>query len=173
VRFLDYDLDLNTPHGEMIITMAAAFAQMESRLKQERVKAVMDYKRSKGHALNQHPTPGNRIVKHNGVKVQAPDRKLRTLIRCLWMLRTQWAPKGLRGRSSLLGFHSARQASERLEAILAKREGRKPVPWCNNPKLSSERVIKKWFNRLKTMTPDERAAFWRGEAPMLVKCGWL
>lgn len=81
MHFGDMGVSSDTPYGELQLTMIAAMAQLESRLKSERVKAAQNAKRLRGEAVNGPPPMGTQHVRSKGKKFVYPDRRMHIMMR--------------------------------------------------------------------------------------------
>jgi putative DNA-invertase from lambdoid prophage Rac len=61
LHLLDLNIDTSTAIGEAFVAIAAVFAQLERRLTQERIQAVMDRKKLKGELVGSPPY-GKRVA---------------------------------------------------------------------------------------------------------------
>lgn len=113
LHFADLSVDMTTANGKLVANLLVSVAEWESRVISERTKAGFDVKRSRGEALNGMPPKVG--YKHVGKKkILAPNRDQAPMLRLIAWLRDN---RGL----------SWAKISDRIEAILARREGREPI----------------------------------------------
>ena len=117
VHFLDMNIDTSTPFGEAFLTMAAAFAQLDSRLKSQRVKEGMRRRRAKMQPMwgRGKLHPDKRIVAETeDGPIVGENRKHSAYCRLL----SWWKSKGA----------ERRDLCRNLEEIIAEHEMRQPAP---------------------------------------------
>lgn len=150
VHFVDLHLNSNTAVGKMMLTILAALAEWESARKSERTREALAIKRLNRRALGGNIPIGWKIGVNNqhGKKLVMSHREM-ALCRLSWLLRT---------RHNL----SIMIISDRIEAILAKREGRKPAPRCN-PRVWGYHQVRsgmiRWDNFIVDRQHDPQAMF--------------
>lgn len=117
IHFLDINIDTSTPFGEAFLTIAATFAQLDSRLKSERIKEALREKRKKGlRAANKRIDYRFNVVERIGDDVVlGENRKYSAYCRLAWQLNRK---KGL----------SREEISRILESLSAKRQMRIEAP---------------------------------------------
>lgn len=124
IHFVDQMLDLSTANGKMLANVLVSIAQWESDIKSERMVEVFKQLKADGR-LAQGPPPAGfkRINKGKKKKITVPNREQWPIVRLISLLRH----KGI----------SWPQISDRVEALLAKREGREPygrIDWGQGKK---------------------------------------
>jgi putative DNA-invertase from lambdoid prophage Rac len=112
IHFLDLGIDLDTATGKLFATILAAMAEWDSARKSEARLANNKLAREQGRKIGRHTRRGHRVVKHKGKIIEIPDRRKHAIAKYIWLLHEQ---AGL----------SFEKISDRLEALVAKREGRK------------------------------------------------
>lgn len=82
VHFANLRIDMNTPTGELVITIMAACAQMDSAIKSERIKAALRELRRLGRASNKSPPMGYRHTGRpgDGNRMVVPDLEQRAIM---------------------------------------------------------------------------------------------
>ncbi len=114
IHFVDLQIDLSTATGKLFAGIMAIFAQWHSDYISERTKEALAAKRARGGSLNQKKPRGQKkVVNRNGEKILVPDRRQQAIMRCVRYLRDT-------KRLSYMAI------SDRLEAMAANRENRKP-----------------------------------------------
>lgn len=167
-HFAEDRIDLSTEYGELILTVLVSFAQMErelssSRNRETRVVLVAEGKYAGGNG----PPPFWRLHKSGGVKKLVLDRRQLATFRLARLYLARGATK--------------QQALEQVEALLAKREQRLPIPLTGTKRLGQFRTLPKhlrpnrggWILPLWTVSRfdkallvyDEGLAQWRNQHP--------
>lgn len=113
MHFVDMQVDMSTATGKMFAGMMAIVAQWYSDYISERTKEALAVKKANGQPVNQKSPAGLRIERDGSQNVYVPDLTQRPLLRYVRILRDV---KRL----------SYRKISDRIEAIFAARENRKP-----------------------------------------------
>jgi DNA invertase Pin-like site-specific DNA recombinase len=152
-HFAEDRIDLGTEYGELILTVLVSFAQMErqltsSRCRDARAVLVADGKFAGGNG----PPPFWKLHKSGGVKKLILDRKQLATFRLARLYLARGATK--------------QQALEQVEALLAKREQRLPIPLTGTKRLGRFRTLPKqirpncdgWILPLWTVSRFDKAA---------------
>ena len=114
VHFVDQGLNMDTANGRLVINCMSVFAQWESEIKSERVKEALARKKRNNQPVNQKVPTGKVIVGGGKNKRFVLDPRQRPVIRLI---------KFYRNCGMSLGA-----ISDRLEEMIAVREGRTPIP---------------------------------------------
>lgn len=157
--FMDLDLDLATPMGEMMLHFYAIIAQVESRNISERTKKAMEAKKARGDKLGSWANCGMVLV--NQYNPQTERRERREFIRhdLMPILRLVAFYREYLGMS----FWAI---SDRIDALQAKREGRQPYPRVHFT------LVRRWtesrcrgaYKTWKMIVADRRRFNWREHA---------
>lgn len=148
VEFLDLDVRMGPDDSEVPEALAAAMRSVDEVQRVVGIRVALRRKVESGRVPGRYATLGNVRKKVGGEILSVPSRRDRAIIRAIWMMRTAW------------GF-TLRETVDRIEAILAKRERRKRVHFTNGPEWASWRV-RRIIDRLRTLSPRQRAQFWSG-----------
>ena len=132
VHFLDLGVDMSTANGRLTLHILASVAQWESDVKSERVKAALAEKKARNRKYCRHLPFGFKYRGKNRVAV--PAFKELCILRYVVHLRDH-------------GKLSWRKIGDRLESVLAAREGRKvKMEWDRRWKWQScQRAYKAWL----------------------------
>ena len=76
----DPEYDKSLPTGKMLLTIMAAFAEMEADMTSQRIKTVFDYKRGKGEVLTGRVPYGYKIID----KIAVPDESRAPIVRSVF-----------------------------------------------------------------------------------------
>ncbi len=115
-HFANLRIDMDSAVGEMMITIMAAVAQMESKMKSERIKEVLAGLAVKGRMANGHAPMGFKLSGPKGKRRAAVcDREARRIMGEIVRVRDKhrW---------------SWGEISDYVEKWLAEQAGRKPTP---------------------------------------------
>ncbi len=115
-HFVNLRIDMDSAIGEYMITIMAASAQMDSKMKSERIKEVLAGLAVKGRMANGHAPMGFKLSGHKGKRRAAVcDREARRIMGEIVRVRDKhrW---------------SWDEISNYVENWLAEQEGRKPTP---------------------------------------------
>lgn len=114
VHFVDQGLNMDTANGRLVVNVMTCVAQWESEIKSERVKAALHRKKRNHQPVNQKVPVGKTVVGTGRNKRYINDVNQRPVLRLIKYLRN----RGM----------SYRRISDRIELLLASREGRNPIP---------------------------------------------
>ena len=155
VHFVDQGINMDTANGRLMVNCMSVFAQWESEIKGERVKEALARKKRNNQPVNQNTPTGKTLVGGGRSKRFVLDPSQRPVIRLIKFYRNCGMSLGL--------------VSDRLEALLAARDGRTPIPAVHF-KLKrewSKRRIQAICERMDYLMPDgcpsERREVWNKE----------
>ena len=155
VHFVDQGLNMDTANGRLVVNVMTCVAQWESEIKSERVKEALSRKKSNDQPVNQKVPTGKTLVGAGRNKRYVFDPQQRPLIR-------------------LIKYHrncgmSYRRISDRVEELLAAREGRRVIPAVHFT-LNREwgwRRVQATCEKMSYLMPDgppsERRKIWNRE----------
>ncbi len=144
VHFANQHIDTSTAQGEMLLTILAACAKMDSHLKSERVKEVFCGFKAKSRLANGHAPMGFKLVGKSGVnRVAVPDPEARRImgeiIRVRDLYKWTWP-----------------EISDYIEKWLSEQLGRPyTLPWKKR-KWSYQRCSRAYDAELKLRTKSEK-----------------
>lgn len=154
MHFVDMQLDCRSAMGEMLLTLLAAIARWESARKSERNREAAAIQRRNRKMTNGEAVYGTRIHGKGQDRKLIQDRTDYVVARYLRVMREY---HGL----------SWNKISVAVEAIMAKREGRKVVLQCNLPYWQKWRCLKlyrrffieghPWLDGCVKLSPPDRA----------------
>ncbi len=153
--FKDLDIDLSTPLGEMMLYMYGIIARVEARNTADRTRAALAAKKARGDKLGRWPKVGMVIVRSHD---PATDRRTsREFIR-----------KDLFPIVRLIAFYKEKlgmaytDIGDRVEELLAKREGRKPKARIRvrDGRVWQYDAIRKAYYTWKMLVEDRRRLNW-------------
>lgn len=153
--FMDLDLDLSTPMGQMILGIMSLVAEVEVRNISDQTRAGLAAKKARGDKLGACSLAGMVIVRTYNAEL---DRRT----------SREYIRHDLMPIIRLVGFYkehlkmSHRQISDRIETMQAKREGRPPRPAVTfrTPRTWTEGRIKSVYRTWKTLVADRRRLNW-------------
>ena len=152
VHFVDQGLNMDTANGRLVINCMSVFAQWESEIKSERVKEALARKKRNGQPVNQKVPSGKVTVGSGKNKRFVLDPSQRPVIRLIKFYR-----------NCGMGLGSI---SDRLEELLAARDGRTPTPAVHFKlkRAWSKRKVQAICERMDYLMPDgcpsERRKIW-------------
>lgn len=162
MHFADQQLDMGSPVGIAMGGLLAVFAQWESMAKSERNKAVIDHLINDNRAWNNHVPRLTTKFRTSEKNMVVPDRQ--AMIVAKYVL--------LRRRRDGMSYEKIATA---IEAVLAKREGRKPIresgqyikgSWQRKPKVVHRKYGKLWCHQVYKLMVDNIEKY--GE-PLIVR----
>lgn len=130
IHMVNLGIDTGSSHGKLMLSMLVAAAQWESETKSERIREYYRFCRENGF-VGSHAQRGMKLIlARNGRRLQIVDKTQMAVVRYCGMLHAK-------------GNLSFRQIADRLEAILAKKEGRKYIHEFNEktPRLFNAEVV--------------------------------
>jgi DNA invertase Pin-like site-specific DNA recombinase len=151
-HFAEDRIDLSTEYGELILTVLVSFAQMERQLTAARCREARAVLVSQGKfAGGNGPPPFWKLEKSGRTKKLVLDRKQLATFRLAKLYLARGATK--------------RQALERVEALLATREQRLPIPLSGVQRIGGYRDLPKhirpdhagWIRPLWTVARFDKA----------------
>ena len=152
VHFVDQGLNMDTANGRLVINCMSVFAQWESEIKSERVKEALARKKRNNQPVNQNTPTGKAVVGAGKNKRFVLDPGQRPVIRLIKFYRN-------------CGMSLA-AISDRLEGLLAAREGRTPIPAVHFKlkRVWSKRKVQAVCEQMDYLMPDgcpsERRKVW-------------
>lgn len=117
LRLIDFGgqtVDTSTPMGRIMLTLMAAFAEMESYMKAERIRDVWEHRRSQGRRLGSLPpfgyqaAPGGFVVENQDEQatiayiLECRQRGLSLRSICTHLDGTRYKPRGKRWHTTTL-----------------------------------------------------------------------
>lgn len=156
VHFVDQGLNMDTANGRLVVNVMTCVAQWESEIKSERVRSALRRKKDNGQPVNQKTPSGKVLVGVGRNKRYVFDPQQRPVIRLIKYYRN-------------CGM-SYRRISDRVEELLAAREGRKAIPAVHFS-LQREwgwRRVQATCEKMSYLMPDgppsERRKIWNKES---------
>ena len=153
VHFVDQGLNMDTANGRLVINCMTVFAQWESEIKSERVKDALNRKKKAGQPVNQKIPTGQQLVGSGNNRRFVFDPSKRPVMRLILFYN----------RHCGMG---ARKIGDRIEQLLAARDGRKPYMSEFNKHLRQwgrsaiTDVIKRSDFLMPSVKPSERRKIW-------------
>jgi len=89
IHFVDLDIDLSTPQGQMIANIMASVAQWESDQRSERCKAVAAWLKANGRCYGPTRRPGYKVIGPKGNRRVVHDHSQFPILRKIERLRHQ------------------------------------------------------------------------------------
>jgi DNA invertase Pin-like site-specific DNA recombinase len=155
VHFVDQWINMDTANGRLLGNVLSAVAQWESDIKSERIKEGIARRRGENRPMNGSTPPGMQKIGPASDARFAPDPSQRPILRLIRIYRNS----GM----------SYDRISDRLEDLLASREGRKPVPrthFTMKRDWSADKIrhtAKRLDKLIPNVPPSERAAMLNGD----------
>ena len=116
VHFANLHVDMNTPQGMFMVTIMASCAQMDSAMKSERIKEVINSFPALGRLRNGHAPMGFKLVGQRGKRrVAVPDPEQRRIMGEIVRVRDKYGWPFM-------------EISDYVDGWLAETEGRKRKP---------------------------------------------
>jgi len=145
VHFVTPDVDPTTPYGLAFLQMSVVFAELDSRLKSQRIKDTFEQMRAVGKPTSGGPNYGWKKVP--GSNEWIPDLEERALIDQM----IYWRDVEGRGWCEI---------EDMIEELQAQRDGRKPYP-----RNSCDPKRKRRYTHEQVRKAIQRSAEWRNKVP--------
>lgn len=134
MHFADQQLDMGSATGIAMGGLLSVFAQWESMAKSERTKAALYSLRHRGLRMSFNSPKYTKWIPTSRGKVVVPNREQMVVAKYAWHMRTRGLTYG--------------EISDRIEAMLSKREGREPIPrngyWFSRPGTKTKRIARRY-----------------------------
>lgn len=161
LHILDFPFDLDTASGTMMLQVRCAFAEFESRIRSERIKAAMRVVRHQGRIAGRHRRFGYKIVGRGARAHYVPDWEVRRVMLYIVDLYekegiTNWHEISRRVHEYLTGRPPLRTTATYMESAWEPRQW----TWqrCQRAYEAYHKICqtegRDWVDRLRATPPD-------------------